>query len=207
MGQNLIRTNIEEMESLNPKEKELFKELNYKVSSELFEKNKSIDEGEIFIDRKNGLHMILKSRKTKKNKPSSVESAVNALNLSEKVTKHLSDKVKNGQVFKYNIGDINKAQKNLSILPDELQLKAVDKIIQNRKEAHLRNLETTATLALQAGITDDTLIDYWYKGLLDCINELIGKFNVGHEFYQNLYLEQKEHLAVKLQELKTRLKR
>lgn len=107
-----------------------------------------------------------------------VEEAVNELGLSNEAGKKIIKGYKSREIKKYHINDIKYLSDLLQMLHPAQQKKAVDIIVQNRKELYHINKEDVVLLLVTENRISPYFAEVWYNGFIRALEKMNRKITV-----------------------------
>lgn len=149
----------------------------------------------ITLASENGTLYKLVAEREKKSKAKTVEQMITELGLSEPASKKIVKEFKARDLKRYHITDIKYLSDLIQLMEPAQQKKAIDLVIQNRKNFYQVNKEELVLFVLAGGHTSAYNVDLWYSGALRTLEKLDRKLDIGGEALALVDPEQKKQLA------------
>lgn len=147
----------------------------------------------------------LTARNLENNTTKTAADKVKECGLSDSASKKVLNKVEKKEARQYQIDDIKKVSSILENLTPKNQEKAIELVLENRKEFHQVNKEDVVIIALGEGFSNSYYIDLLYGGLVRAIERLMSKLSLDPAVYKQLDPVQKKNLKKLLGQLKKKL--
>ncbi len=130
-----------------------------------------------------------------------VEESVKGLGLSEAANKKLVKGVQSRDYKRYHLSDVKYIADLISDLEPGQQKKAIDVVIENRKNLYQVNKEDVVLFLLAGGSAGQYHLDLWYSGIMRSLQKLSGKVEVNSEAPTALDPTQQKELKRKMRNL------
>ncbi|HOL17021.1 MAG TPA: hypothetical protein PLY40_01900 [Bacillota bacterium] len=134
-----------------------------------------------------------------------VEKAVGELGLSAEATKKILKGYQDRDIKKYQIADIKYLSELIQMLEPAQQKKAVDLIVQNRKDLYHVNKEDVVMLLISANQVSPYFAEVWYNGMIRLLEKINRKTAVEKEFLNEIDPIYQKDLKRKLKTASARL--
>ena len=130
----------------------------------------------------------------RKGRAKSVEESIRELGLSREASKKLIKDFKSGEIKRYHLADIKMLSDLLEALTPAQQKKAIDLIVENRKNFYQVNKEELSLFVLGSGQAGAYHIDLWYRGLTRTLDKMEKMLRVDRDILSEADPEQKKQL-------------
>ena len=148
----------------------------------------------IVLTREGNLKYRLVVEEEIKRQAKSVEESIKELGLSREASKKLIKDFKSGEIKRYHLVDIKLLSDLLEALTPAQQKKAIDLIIDNRKNFYQVNKEELSLFVLGSGQAGAYHIDLWYRGLTRTLDKMEKMLRVDSDTLSGTDPEQKKQL-------------
>lgn len=202
------QAHLKDLSSLEKPEKEGLMILLHKAVNEVYDKNPSSKHAKLQCDKKEGIKITIRAHKENSDPPGTATvKRINVLGFDQKVTKHLVNQYKSGEIKSYHVTDLNKTNliDEVSTLDTDTQLEVVETIIKNRNEHNMTNTEDVSLYLISKGKVDVFIIENWYRAILKTLHKLIRLADVNTNVINFLSNEQKQFLIDKVIKLSKEL--
>ncbi|MFJ5718143.1 hypothetical protein [Neobacillus sp. NPDC093127] len=200
MEQDKVNGSLNEVNSLDNSEKQIYKEMCFVITKDISTKKGKAHKTVIQIDKSDGSEMQLISinKKIKKIYPTAHDK-LKCINLKDEVTKEFENEINEGNINSNHVTDIQKItlSEELNRLNKEDQKQVINNIIKNRNERNLINSEQVATFALLNGEINTQIIEIWYRGINRTVDQFIGQLESGLSIINKLPKQQSDFLLEK----------
>jgi len=198
---------LEEMDTLNNQEKEIYQGLTEKAINEVKSKNREINKATIGLMNVNGVKIKIVAtypNKTTPDSPRTVEFQIKSIGLKSEVTDKLIEKYKNREINQNHVRDIAGINSidNVIMLNPDIQMQIVNDIIENRNIQNDLDSAIAALYIIKNGGKNKFIVDNWYNEVLRLINKLHNCLDVDEKNIYALSSEKIEFLEFKIEELK-----
>lgn len=196
MSKDLIKSSIEDIQSLNNVEKENLDHYCNIAFKDVEKVKGTCDNIVIDLGIKDGYKRELVQKRIRKNNyPTSIDKLKN-ISLAESNEEKLAEKINKGEINSNHINNIVKADIDnaLAQLPPKKQEKVIEKIIENTNEKNLINREEIASESIKNGNINLMIVESWYKSIIRSSNQLESKLYINEEVLEFLSKDQLQEL-------------
>ncbi len=159
----------------------------------------------IILAQENRYTYKLVAESNEKRPVKTVEKTVEELGLSPEASKKILKGYRDRDIKKYQIADIKYLSELIQMLEPAQQKKAVDLIVQNRKDLYHVNKEDVVMLLVGANRVNPYFAEVWYNGIIRLLEKINHKTAVEKKFLSEIDPLYQKDLKRKLKTASARL--
>jgi len=201
MGPGLNKLALDDIESLDDTAKDSLREYARLVFEELSAPQSKAYRKTVILDNENDLTYKLVAERNVTRPARSVEEVIKGLGLCKEATAKLVRGIKARKYKRYHLDDIKYVSDIIASLEPAQQKKAIDIVIENRKELYQVNKEDLVLFLLETGDNSSYHLDLWYSGIIRSLQKLSRQTGIGSEVLASLDGSQKKELKKKLRQV------
>ena len=194
MNKNGKNLTIEDVKTLEDDEKARLVEYCKSVFTDDAIKKTPAATKSVVLTREGSFQYRLVVEQERKRRAKSVEESIRELGLSREASKKLIKDFKSGEIKRYHLADIKMLSDLLEALTPAQQKKAIDLIVENRKNFYQVNKEELSLFVLGSGQAGAYHIDLWYRGLTRTLDKMEKMLRVDRDILSEADPEQKKQL-------------
>jgi hypothetical protein len=194
MNKNGKNLTIEDVKTLEDDEKARLVEYCKSVFTDEAIKKTPAATKSVVLTREGSFQYRLVVEQERKRRAKSVEESIRELGLSREASKKLIKDFKSGEIKRYHLADIKMLSDLLEALTPAQQKKAIDLIVENRKNFYQVNKEELSLFVLGSGQAGAYHIDLWYRGLTRTLDKMEKMLRVDRDILSEADPEQKKQL-------------
>ncbi len=194
MNKNGKNLTIEDVKTLEDDEKARLVEYCKSVFTDEAIKKTPAATKSVVLTREGSFQYRLVVEQERKGRAKSVEESIRELGLSREASKKLIKDFKSGEIKRYHLADIKMLSDLLEALTPAQQKKAIDLIVENRKNFYQVNKEELSLFVLGSGQAGAYHIDLWYRGLTRTLDKMEKMLRVDRDILSEADPEQKKQL-------------
>jgi hypothetical protein len=194
MNKNGKNLTIEDVKTLEDDEKARLVEYCKSVFTDDAIKKTPAATKSVVLAREGSFQYRLVVEQERKGRAKSVEESIRELGLSREASKKLIKDFKSGEIKRYHLADIKMLSDLLEALTPAQQKKAIDLIVENRKNFYQVNKEELSLFVLGSGQAGAYHIDLWYRGLTRTLDKMEKMLRVDRDILSEADPEQKKQL-------------